>query len=91
MLVADRPQAGGRPVQGFLPARLAEVRERIAGIEHLLRVLADAVLADQRPGQAVRVADVVEAEAALDAQTISVGRTVPSVDVRECRCRARGR
>ena len=73
MLVADRPQASGCPVQSFRPIGLAKVGERIAGIELILGALADTVLADQRAGQAVRVRDVVKAEAALDAQAVAVG------------------
>ena len=40
----------------------------------------DPVLADQRLGQPVRVVDVVEAEAALDAEPVVVGRPVLAVD-----------
>ena len=43
-------------------------------------VLRDAVLADQRLGQPVGVVGVVEAEAALDAEPVVVGRPVAALD-----------
>ena len=43
----------------------------------------DAVAADQRLRQPVGVVDVVEAEAALDAEPVLVGRAVAAVDVED--------
>ena len=46
----------------------------------------DAVLADHRLRQPLRIADVVEAEAALDAEPVLVGRAVLAADIqRACR------
>ena len=67
----------------LLPGRLAEVREHLLAPDLHVGVLGDAVAADQRLGQAVGVVDVVEAEAALDAQPVGIGRPVATVDVED--------
>ena len=59
--------------------RLAEMRPGVGRVD-LGVVLGDAVLADQRLGQPVGVVDVVEAEAALDAEPVVVGRPVLALD-----------
>jgi hypothetical protein len=79
--IADRAQALRGPVQSLLPARLAEMGERIGRIDVVVDHLRDTVLADQRPHQAMGMIDVVEAEAALDAQPVLVGRAVAPGDV----------
>ncbi len=79
--IRESPSAG--PFQRLVPARLAEVGERVGRIEFLVGVLGDAVLADQRPHQPVRMRDVVETEAALDAQPVAVGGAVAAVDVKQ--------
>ena len=81
--VADFDETGGGAVERLLPGRLAEMRPRIGRIDQIVGSLADAVLADHRLGQAVRIADIVEAEAALDAQPVLVRRSVLAADVDE--------
>ncbi len=79
--IADRAKAARGDVQRLLPVGLPEMGPGIGGIEVGLDVLGDARLADHRPHQAVRVAHVVEAEAALDAQPVQIGRAVAAGDV----------
>ena len=81
--VADFREALGGAVHRLLPGRLAEMRPRIGRIDQIVGRLADAVPADHRLGQALRIADVVEAEAALDAQPVLVGRAVLAGDVEQ--------
>src|SRR5207245_3882963 len=57
----------------------AEMRVGIGRID-IGAVLGDAVLADQRLGQPVGVVGVVEAEAALDAEPVVIGRPVLALD-----------
>ena len=71
----------GGDVERLLPARLAEMGQGVGRVDGRGRRLWRAVLADQRPGQPVGVGDVVEAEAALDAQPVLVGRAVATGDV----------
>ena len=78
--VADFHQALGGAVERLLPGRRAEMRPRIGRIDQIVGGLGDAVLADHRLRQALRIADIVEAEAALHAQAILVGRTVAAGD-----------
>ena len=72
-----------RAIERLLPARRAEMRPRITGISRVVRALADAVLADQRLRQPMRMVHVVEAEAALHAQPVLVRRAVPARDVKQ--------
>ncbi len=83
MLVADVLQPLRGAVERLVPARLAEMRPRIRRVELVMRVLGHAVFADERHGQAIRMAHIVEAEAALDAKPVLVGRPVSAVDVEE--------
>ena len=55
------------------------MRVRIGGID-IGVVLRDAVLADHRLGQPVRVVRIIEAEAALDAEPVVIGRPVLALD-----------
>src|SRR5712692_3666289 len=48
-------QAGGGAVERFLPSRGPEMRPWIGGIDRIVRVLAHAVLADQRLRQTMRM------------------------------------
>ena len=79
----DRLQAGRRLVERLLPGRLAEVLADLLAPDLHVGVLGDAVAADQRLGQPVGMVDVVEAEAALDAQPVVVGGPVAAVDVED--------
>ncbi len=74
-----RRETLGGAVERFLPARLAEMGVGVGRIDVGV-VLRNAVLADQRFGQPVRMVRIVEAEAALDAEPVVVGRAVPAVD-----------
>ena len=56
-------------------------RERISGVDAHFRGFLYPVAAYQRSGQAVRVVDVVEAVAALDAEAAAVGRAVAAADL----------
>ena len=77
--IADAPQAGGGEVERLFPRCLAEVGVGVGWVDIGI-VLRDAVLADQRLGQAVGVVSVVEAEAALDAEPVVVGRAIAALD-----------
>src|SRR5690606_28712941 len=81
MRVDDRFQPASGAFQRLLPGRLAEHGERIdtahVGITGLRRI----VTADQRLGQPLRRHGVVEAEAALDAQSVLIGWAVAAVDL----------
>jgi hypothetical protein len=76
VLLADVLEAERRHLQGLLPGSFAKMREGVRGIDAVVGVLRYARAPDQRPGEAVRVGDVVEAEAALHAQAIVVRRPV---------------
>jgi hypothetical protein len=76
-------QARGGNVQGLVPAGLPEVARGVFGVELQVRALGRPVHADQRLGQAFRAVHVVEAEAALDAEPVAVGRTVPAVHIED--------
>ena len=65
-----------RQIQRLLPARLAEVRPRIGGIDLVLGVLGCVRQAHQRNRQSVRMVDVVEAEPPFDAEPVVVRRPV---------------
>ena len=78
--VADFLEAGGGAVERLFPGRLAEMRPRIRRIDELVRHLRHAVLADHRLQQALRIVHVVEAEAALHAKPVLVGRAVLAFD-----------
>ena len=81
--VPDALEAGRRPIEGLLPARLAEVGPGVRGVDGGIRGLRRVVATNEGPGQPVRVRDVVETEAALDAQALLVRRPVPPVDGRD--------
>ena len=81
--VADFHQALGGAVERLLPGRRAEMRPWIGRIDQIVGGLGDAVLAHQRLRQAMRMAHVVEAEAALDAEPVLVRRAVAAADVEQ--------
>ena len=83
VVVADAPQRAACQCQRLLPARLAEGFQRIGRIHRALGILGHALLADQRPREPLRVMDVVEAEAALHAQPVVIGRAVASFDAHD--------
>jgi hypothetical protein len=55
----------------------------MAGVEGVVDVLAHAAFADQRLGEPLRIMDVVEAEATLDAETLVVRRAVLAADIEQ--------
>ena len=57
------------------------MREGIGRIDLVVGVLLRIRQPHQRLGQAMRVMDVVEAEAALDAEPVVVGRTVAALGI----------
>jgi hypothetical protein len=83
MLIADALQPGGGAVERLLPARLPEMRPGIGRVDLVMGVLGDAVLADQRHGEAMRMVHVVEAETAFDAKPVLVRRAVAAVDIEQ--------
>ena len=70
-------------IKGFFPTRFAKMSERICRIDFLVRIFGDAVFADQRRREAVRMMDIVEAEAALHAQPVAVGRTFLAINIQK--------
>ncbi len=83
MLVADALQARCGAVERLFPAGAAEMRPGIGRIDLVMRVLGDALLADERMHQAMRVMHVVEAEAALDAEPVLVRGPVAAIDIKK--------
>ena len=83
LFVADPAQPAGGALQCLLPARLPEVFERVRRVHDNIGGFRDIVAPDQRFRQALRAVGIVEAEAALDAQPLLVGRAVASVDVEQ--------
>src|SRR5262249_58125653 len=81
--VADRLEPRGSAIERLLPCGGAEMRPRIGGIDRILRVLGHPVLAHERLHEAMRMADIVEAEAALDAKPVLVRGSVAAADVKE--------
>ena len=83
MPVTYANQPSGRGIERLLPARLPEERRRIRRIEARQIVLAGTLLADQRPGQSIEVADIVEAESPLDTEPVAIGRAVAALDLEQ--------
>ena len=81
MAVGDPAQAIGGGVERLVPGGLAEMARRVGRVDLVVPALADPIFSDQRRGQPVRVIDIVEAEAALDAEPAFVGRAVAAVDL----------
>ena len=77
----DAVEAAGGKVQRLLPGCLAEVGPGVRRVHLVLGVLGGVGQADQRLGEPVRVVDVVEAEAALDAEPVLVGRAVAALGI----------
>src|SRR5262245_29935755 len=81
--VADLYQALGGAIERLLPGGRTEMRPRIGRIDQVVGGLGDAVLADERLGQAVRVGHIVEAETPLHAEPVLVRGPVAAGDVEE--------
>src|ERR1700722_517391 len=81
LLVANLDETFRGDVERLFPGRFAEVRERICGIDLVVGILLHSRQPYQRLGQAVRVMDVVEAEAAFDAESVVVGRAVAALGI----------
>src|ERR1700722_14709217 len=81
LLVADLDEALGGDIERLFPRRFAEMRERICGIDLVVGVLLDSGQPYQRVGKAVGVVNVVEAEAAFDAESVVVGRAVAALGI----------
>ena len=80
LFVPDTPQAAGGFLQRFLPARFPEEFQRVRRIHDDVGRFRRILAPDQRFGQALRAVGIVEAEAALHAQPLLVGRAVAAVD-----------
>ena len=83
LLVADFHEALGGDIQRLFPRRFAEMRERIGRIDLVVGVLLRIRQPHQRLCQPMRVMDVVETEAALDAEPVVVGRAVAAFGVND--------
>jgi len=81
LLVADLDEALGGDVERFIPGRFAEMRERIGGIDLVVGILLRIRQPHQRLGQPMRMMDVVEAEAALDAEPVVIGGSVAALGI----------
>src|SRR5205823_12367691 len=81
--IADRFQPRGGAIERLLPARGAEMRPGIGGSDGVVGVFGHAGLAHERPGETVRMAHIVEPEAALDAEPVLVRRAVAATDAKE--------
>ena len=67
VLIPDPLQARTRAVECLRPGGWAEVRPWIGRIDDVVGAFADALLADQRLREAMRMMHIVEAESALHA------------------------
>src|SRR6185437_16470797 len=68
--VADFLEARRGAIERLFPARLAEMRPRTGWIDVVIGILRHAILADERHHQPIAMGDVIEAEAALDAESL---------------------
>ncbi len=81
LAVADFDETIGGNVERLFPGSFAEMRERIGRIDLVVGVLLRIRQPHQRFCQAMRMMDVVEAEAALDAEPVVIGRAVAAFRV----------
>ena len=79
VLVADLHQARSRPPKGLLPRGLAEPLACLTPGDLQAGLFGCAVQPYERTSQAVGVVDVVKPEAALDAESVLVGRAIAPV------------
>src|SRR4029078_5602274 len=75
MLVAYSLETLRCQFQRFLPAGLAEMRQRVARIH--VQSLGRALLADQRLGEPLGIVDIVEAAPALPSQRVFISLVSP--------------
>src|SRR5262249_12012749 len=68
-------------IKRLFPGRFAEMRPRVQRVDEFVRHLGHAFLPDHWLRKALRIVHIVEAEAALHAQPVLVGRTVLAADV----------
>src|SRR3569833_3221497 len=80
-LVTDLPQARGGDVERLFPRRFAELREGIRRVYLVVGILLVARQSHQRLRQPVRMVDVVETEAPLDAEAVVDGGAIASRSV----------
>ncbi len=70
----------GRNVERLFPAGLTEMRQRVGRVN--VQPLGGGIITpDQRPGQPVRVMDIIKAETALDAEPVLVGRAFNTLNI----------
>ncbi len=80
-LVADFHQPPGGDIQRLVPRCFAEVSEGIGRIDLIGGALRRVRQPHQRLGQPVRMVDIVEAESALDAEPVVIGRAVAPLGI----------
>ncbi len=78
--VADFHETGSGALHRLFPGRFAEMRPGVRGIDEVVGMFGNPLLAHERLGEALRVAHIVEAEAALDAEPVLVRRPVAAGD-----------
>ena len=81
MIIAGVCQSSRCQFQCFLPARFPKMGRGVSGINLVIPAFADAVLADQRYGQAMGVVHIVQAETPLDAEPLFVGWSITAIDL----------
>src|SRR5262249_54191707 len=74
--IADALEAGGGAVERLLPGGEPEMGPGISRIDGIVDLFRNAVAADHRPGEALRIVDVIEAEPTFYTQPVMVGRAV---------------
>jgi len=77
--IAQHAHFRRRQIERLGPACLAEMAERVGRVD--IEPLGFSLKANERLGQPLRVVDIVEAEAALDAEAVFVGGTVLALDI----------
>ena len=78
--IADFLQATGGAIERLLPCGFAEMCPWVRRIDKLVRYLRHTFLADHRLQKALRIGDIVEAEAAFHAKTVRICRAVLTHD-----------
>ena len=80
MLIADGGELATGQLQGFFPACFTKNIEYAVRVHAELAVFRRISAPDQGLGQSLRVVGIVKAIATFDAQTLMVGRAVPTFD-----------
>ena len=81
LLIADLEESLGGDVECLLPGGFAEMRERVGRIDLIVGILLHIRQPHKRLGQAIGMVNIVEAEAALDAEPVVIGRAVAALGI----------